>query len=125
MWKAIVASAAFVLIISSGAMGENIITQNQGLQISTQNVLDLMHGQQDASSAQNLVVNISQNAQGGSLVFGSVSVIGMSNMFGRLSAMSSTLAMGHTLMSSGLVSPFCLQSLNDQAKLYALMLSGN
>ena len=123
MWKAVVASAAFVLLIGTGARADLI--QDQGLSIGTENVITLMHGDQNADSSQNLLVNITQNSTGGNVAFGSIGLNGNSSLLGNVTATSTLMSIGQSMMASGLVSPWGMHSLGDQARLQALMLSGN
>ena len=122
MWKAVVASA-FVLLISAGARGD-LISQDQGMDIGTTNIINLMHGDQSADSSQNMLVNITQNSTGGNLTIGSITLNGSGGLLGNVSATSSMLSIGQAMMASGLVSAWGMHSLSDQARLYALM-SGN
>jgi hypothetical protein len=123
MWKQIGVSVALAILIGSSA-GASIFAQDQGFVIGIGNGIDLIQGIGSNGSSQSLVLNLTQNGTGVGSAFGSqlVSVVNMPVMTSGLPAMTS---IANGLMVSGLVSPWTVHSLGDQARLHALMLSAN
>jgi hypothetical protein len=65
MSKVIAASLVFVLAVSAGAFGDLLtLVQQQATQMNVSNGVNLLHGSQTASSAQNLVTNNEQHIGG-------------------------------------------------------------
>jgi hypothetical protein len=124
MWKGITVSVACLLVIGSGA-GGSIIVQTQGVQIGTVNAIDLLHGDQEAGSSQNLVLVLTQDGGDMGGLFGDGYVIGLTSPFGAISRMTVMTGIADSLRVTGLVSPWTLNSLADQSRLHLLMLSAN
>jgi hypothetical protein len=123
MWKQIGVSVALAILIGSSA-GASILVQDQGFVIGIGNGIDLFQGNGSNSSSQNMVLNLTQNGTGVGSAFGSqlVSVVNMPVMTSGLPTMT---GIANGLLMSGLVSPWTVQSLGDQARLHMLMLSAN
>jgi hypothetical protein len=120
MWKGIVVSAACVLMLGAGARGN--IVQDQGFSVGTTNLINLLQGDQQASSTQNIVVSITQDGSGLGTTLGAAHLTALNGCIGVGAGWSGVTAMAQNLIASGLVtSSWTLHSLGDQAKLTALM----
>ncbi len=124
MWKKIAVLTALVLWLGTSAPA-SIIVQDQGMVIGTNNAINLLQGDENGSSSQTLILSITQEGSGIGSLLGSVHQIGVTTPFGGLSGLTAMTGLGQSLMVSGLVSPWTLNSLSDQARLHALMLSAN
>ena len=125
MWKVIVASMAFVLIVGSGATA-GIIIQDQGMSIGTVNGIHLLQGQQDASSSQTLIVSVTQDGGGTGSMFAIAHLVGIDSQLGGFSTMTGLLHVGGLSMGSPLMSSNAtLRDMSDLDRLHMLMLSAN
>jgi hypothetical protein len=122
MWKQIVTSVVFALIVSSGAAG-TIIVQDQGTVIGTANGIHLLQSDENGGSSQTLILSMTQDDSGISSLFGSAHLIGLTSSFGGISGISTMTGIANGLLASGLVSPWTANSLGDQARLHMLMLA--
>ncbi len=122
MWKQVAVSVACALLVTATASG-NLIEQNQGSMIGTTNGINLLQSDENGSSSQVLVVNITQDGGGISHLFGSAHLIGITMPVTGLSGISTMTGVANGLMGSGLISPWTANSLGDQARLHLLMLS--
>ena len=96
MFKIVVSSMVLLLLTGSGAFGG--IFQGQQWGVGTSNDIHLQHSQQNGQSSQNVLINMSQDTNGG-LAFGSAHVSGITNQFGLLGG--SSLVSHAQLLSHG------------------------
>ena len=90
MFKSITVSVVVALVVGSSAWGG--IIQGQDLAVGTANAIHLLQGQQDAHSAQNLLIDISQDTSGGGLAVVSAHVFGVTGEIGGTWGASGLLA---------------------------------
>ena len=75
MFRLIAFSVVVSLVASSSAFG--VIIQGQEFSVGTTNGIHLLHGYQNASSAQDLLIDITQSSDGGGLAVVSAHVVGV------------------------------------------------
>jgi hypothetical protein len=80
MFKTTVVSVVLTLAVSSSALGG--IIQGQDFAIGTANAIHLLQDQQGATSAQNLLVDITQDTSGGGVAVVSAHVFGVTGEVG-------------------------------------------
>ena len=80
MFRTIAVSAVLALVVSSGASGS--IIQAQDFAIGTANAIHLLQGQQNTTSAQDLLIDITQDTSGGGLAVVSAHVFGVTGEIG-------------------------------------------
>jgi hypothetical protein len=97
--KAVLCSVVLVLVTGSGAFGN--ILQDQGFGVGSTNTIHLTQGVQNASSMQNLTIDLSQVADGSRLTMANVNVMGTSTQLGGLLGTTS-LGASAMLGSAGL-----------------------
>lgn len=90
MFKAIAVSMVVTLAIGSSAWGG--IIQGQDFAIGTANAIQLLQGQQSSNSAQDLLINISQDTSEGGLAIVSAHVFGVTGEIGGTWGVSGLLA---------------------------------
>jgi hypothetical protein len=90
MFKTTVVSVVLTLAVGSSALGG--IIQGQDFAIGTANAIHLLQDQQGASSAQNLLVDITQDTSGGGVAVVSAHVFGVTGEVGGVWGASGLLA---------------------------------
>jgi hypothetical protein len=122
MWKRIVATVTLALLIGSSA-GAGIVMQDQGLLVGFGSGIDLLHGDDNGSISQTVVISTTQDGTGVNSLFGNAHLLGISSSIGNVSNIATMTGIANGLLGSGLVSPWTANSLGDQARLHLLMLS--
>jgi len=103
MFKIVVSSIVLLLLTGSGAFGG--IFQGQTWGVGVNNDIHLQHSQQNGQSSQNVLINMSQDTNGGT-AFGSAHVSGVSTQFGGgLLGASSLVSHAQLLSLGGLHAP--------------------
>jgi hypothetical protein len=90
MFKSIMIAMVLALAVSSSAWGG--IIQGQDFAIGTANAIHLLQGQQNSTSAQDLLIDISQDTSGGGLAVVSAHVLGVTGEIGGAWGASGLLA---------------------------------
>jgi len=90
MLKTAAVSVVLALAVSTSALGG--IIQGQDFAIGTANVINLLQGQQSATSAQNLLIDITQDTSGGGVAVVSAHVFGVTGEVGGAWGASGLLA---------------------------------
>jgi hypothetical protein len=90
MFKSIMVSMVVALAVSSSAWGG--IVQGQDFAIGTANAIELLQGQQNSTSTQDLLIDISQDTSGGGLAIASAHVVGITSEIGGALGASGLLA---------------------------------
>jgi len=80
MSRRIAVSVVLVLVVGSSAFGS--LLQGQGYALGTDNMIHLTQGDQAGQSSQNLLIDMSQSAEGSGLAMISASAYGVSSQGG-------------------------------------------
>jgi hypothetical protein len=126
MLKVIAASMVLVVVIGSGAFATESVLgqiQNQASQIGLTNNIDLLHGSQQASSLQNLVVNNTQNATGMCAADACQSIFGSIGQSANASGNCALVGVAQTLGLAGTQAQQVGQGVGAKAELQGLALT--